>query len=314
MVFRVWVPAVLGLVLIVTAACDGDDNGGPDVTIDMIGDDVRQDDTGEDRVEEEEGMDAVEVEEDMPSDGAEDVLDAADIIEIEVEENEASEMCEGMADAFCDYIKACCTMDERDDIASLIVCDDLRGSAFFLDCYARIGPYVSDGTAEINVAAVPGCLAIFWDMSLTCPDFNSAPMHWPWYMETGCSRVVRGFLSPSEECDATPQCTGDYYCDVSLSPSVCRAKVERGGACSANEACMPGDVCIFEVCLQPSEPGGNCDDGGDCGVGLYCDEEGGSVCRELLSEGEECDGADDLCEGRCLDGDAPGCSHFCDGM
>jgi hypothetical protein len=290
-------------------ACDCKGGGGPDVTLDMRADDSREESEGENGDEEEtEGIDGEEGDLEDPSD---EDLDAQDVEAIEVEDNAGTDFCERLAEAFCDYVTACCDEGEREILAPLVDCDSPLAGSFFLDCYAGLGPHVSDGTAEIYEEAISGCLALFWDMEMRCPDFNAAPSQKPWYKASGCSEVARGTLSPSEACAASVQCDGPYYCDESSDEGACTPQSGDGAPCVGDEACLPGLACVFETCGEPSAESGNCDGDGDCRIGLYCDEEGGSRCLPMLQEDESCVTDDDVCAGRCA---GTSCVGFCDGL
>jgi hypothetical protein len=292
-------------------SCNGGGNGEDADAGDPAAEDAAADDAFPDPVEGDQ-----EIPEDVQADEGQDI---ADVPAEEIEENAASVFCLQMTDAFCDYVTACCNADEQSALAALVVdCAAPEGSAFFHACYDGIGPYVVDGTAEIYDAAVPGCLAIFSDMASSCPDFNAAPMNRTWYMDAGCSEVVRGLLSPSEDCYDSEQCPGSgtssYYCDLGSSPSTCQPRKTQGTACTVNDECMAGDVCVSDACSAHSSADGPCDEDDDCDLGTYCDVDGGAVCREMLDAGTECDTTDDLCAGRCMEGDPPTCAAFCDGI
>jgi hypothetical protein len=318
-----------------SAACDGDGNGEEDADAapDMEQDtDVETEDDSEvppdvpvdeDGVEEEDGADVQEDDAapdapdladgddplDVPVDEIEDTADIEDIPEEEIVENDATALCDDLTTALCTYISGCCTADEQTQVASFVSCSAIRAGTFWNDCYAGYGPYIVDGTATIYDAAVPGCLAVFYDLASSCPSFNAAPFHKPWYMNLGCSEIVRGTYSPSQECESSEQCAGQYYCDFSASPAVCTARGAIGGACGLNDACRRGYVCVGGLCAEPSNDGGDCDEHGDCNLGLYCDS--GGACRIMLASGQSCSESDDFCEGDCV---TSSCQDTCNGL
>ncbi len=88
-------------------------------------------------------------------------------------------------------------------------------------------------------------------------------------------------------------------------PEICQdvfeGNAQQGQECFTEVECQEGLICASAgrcpgLC---EEPNGLPDDAFDCGVagcldGFFCD---GSVCREVLSEGEGCPNDDDACEG-----------------
>jgi len=316
------------------AACDGDGNGDedtdaapdqieedtdgeveedgelpPDVPVDEDGTDA-EDGDGQDVQEDDAAPDAPDSDApaDTPEDEIEDTTDITDVPTDEIVENDATALCDDMAEALCAYIADCCTADDQTRVASFVNCDNARAGTFWNDCYSGYGPYVVDGSATIYDAAVPGCLAVFYDLATSCPAFNAAPFHKPWYMNLGCSEIVRGTYSPSQECDSSEQCAGQYYCDHSASPAVCTARSAIGGSCGLNDACRSGYVCVGGLCAQPSNDGESCDEHGDCNLGLYCDS--GGACRPMLAAGQSCSESNDFCEGFCQSGS---CVATCNG-
>jgi hypothetical protein len=320
----------LALVAVLTAACDKDGKNGHDA--DVQDDHVETADPdaeadGEPPVDEEvedgvegidEGVEDVPV--DPPADDAEadaaedppdiDALDGTD----EVELNAAGPLCEALAEAYCDYLTACCTAEELLGLPEPVDCSDPASSAYFDACYASYAPYVDNATVQIYDAALPGCLAIFSDMASSCPAFNAAPSGKPWYMDSGCSEIVRGLIDPGGHCESSEQCSGSYYCDTSVSPSVCAARVALSGACTANAQCTAGNVCAGGTCRAAVASGGACDEDADCNLGLYCDASAGNRCAAMLGAGSPCDETADACEGLCIAGTPSTCASFCDGL
>jgi hypothetical protein len=313
--------------VVFAAACDGDGNGDEDTDAapDMPGDtDAEVEDDGElppdvpveeDGVDGEDGADvqeddaAPDTPEDVIEDEVEDAADAEDVPEDEIVENEATALCDDLEAALCTYISGCCTADEQTQVASYVSCSHMRAGTFWSDCYGGYGPYILDGSAVIYDAAVPGCLAVFYDLAVSCPAFNTAPFNKPWYMNLGCSEIVRGTYSPSQECDSSEQCAGQYFCDFSASPAACTPRAAIGGSCGLNDACRRGYVCVSGLCAEPSNDGGGCDEHGDCNLGLYCDS--GGACRAMLAAGQSCTESSDYCEGDCVSGS---CEATCDGL
>ena len=266
---------------------EGVDEGGEDVPVDPPADDA-------------------DAPEDAPGDDAADGTDETGL-------NAAGPLCEAMAEAYCDYLTSCCTDDELLGLPDPIDCDDPASSAYFDACYASYAPYVDNATVQIYDAALPGCLAIFSDMASSCPAFNAAPSGKPWYMDSGCSEIVRGQVDPGGHCESSEQCAGSYYCDASVSPSVCAARVALSGACTANAQCTPGNVCAGGTCRAPVAEVAACDEDDDCNLGLYCDASAGNRCAEMLDAGSPCDETADACEGLCIAGTPSTCASYCDG-
>ncbi|MFH1438671.1 MAG: dickkopf-related protein [Pseudomonadota bacterium] len=307
-------------VLLIAPACDGDGNGNGDAdATDVPADDAALDDAagdadGDADVEDEEIEDDMQdVVGDVPAEDADE-----DVPDVQEEEIPAAtlldEFCTDVAEAVCDYITGCCTRTEEEALISFIDCSDPGDSSFFHACYDDLASFVVDGSVQVYEGAIPGCVGMFTGLATDCPNFNASFLHREWYIQAGCSEVLRGALSPSEDCYDSEQCQGSYYCDKSEEPYTCAPKPGAGGACEDNAMCMTNNVCVNGECASPSARGGLCDEDGDCTLGLYCDADAGGLCRSMLPAETECDTESDYCEGMCEDGDPGSCVDYCNGV
>ena len=305
---------LLAALMLCVPACDGDGNGGDDAdAVDMPAEDLAQDEAANEDAEDIlETEDEGEVVGDVPVEDA--GGDASDVQEEEPGDSLFRDFCVDIAEAVCDYITGCCTRIEEEALIGFIDCSDPGDSSYFHECYDDLVSFVVDGSVQVYEGAIPGCVGMFSGLATDCPNFNASFLHKAWYIEAGCSEVLRGALSPSEDCYDSEQCQGSYYCDTSEEPYTCAPKPGTGEACEDNAMCMTNNVCINGECANPSARGGLCDEDGDCHTGLYCDADAGGLCRAMLVADTECDIEDDICEGMCEDGDPSQCADYCNGV
>ena len=307
---------LLAALMLIVPACDGDGNGNGDAdATDMPADDAAGDDADDDADVEDEDVedDMQDVVGDVPVEDA--GPDASDVQEEEIPAATLlDEFCTDVAEAVCDYITGCCTRTEEEALISFIDCSDPGDSSYFHACYDDLASFVVDGSVQVYEGAIPGCVGMFAGLATDCPNFNASFLHKEWYIQAGCSEVLRGALSPSEDCYDSEQCQGSYYCDTEASPSTCQPKPGVGDDCTDNAMCMTNNVCINGACANPSARGGLCDEHGDCHTGLYCDEGAGGLCRAMFVAEAECDTDSDYCEGMCEAGDPGQCIDYCNGV
>jgi len=301
---------IVGILFVGVISCGGGGGGG--------GGGNGDGDVEIDKVEEGEGIDVDGIEEDGEEvtldviDGID--VDGVDLVDADLEEEEitdpARDLCLQLTEAYCGYINRCCTTTEKIILESVIDCGNPESSAYFIECYNSIATFIQNGTAVIYESAIPGCLAMFEDIATSCPDFNSSPFNKKWYVDSGCSEVVRGTLSPNEDCYSHEQCAGNFYCDLESSPSKCTQRKGRGENCTQNYECNTGDVCVLGTCSTPSNEGADCDESDDCNLGFYCNSET-QKCESFLETGSNCSSDNDFCSGKCVD---EVCLHFCNGI
>jgi hypothetical protein len=122
---------------------------------------------------------------------------------------------------------------------------------------------------QVRRDCAPGSFCV---MNTTLGYFTCAPISYP---GLGASCSAGGM-----------PCQAGLYCDLSASPSVCKA-LKTTGPCTSTDECAPGLRCDGGSCTAIPGPGDPCAQKLDaCGPGLYCGATG--ACVDDVAVGQAC--------------------------
>ena len=97
-------------------------------------------------------------------------------------------------------------------------------------------------------------------------------------LDTNCSDLIHGTQQEGDVCEIGWECADGLFCDYQSADNSfrCQAGANAGEACfdiafqDKTRHCADGLACISDVCVQPAEAGGACDDDKGCQDGYYC--------------------------------------------
>ena len=143
-------------------------------------------------------------------------------------------------------------------------------------CLEMFGPFLADGSVELDDAALADCLTHIAALDCTTADFD-AP--------NDCDAVVVGTIAAGDDCDDSMQCAGDSYCywGGGGDCGVCTARVADAQACTDDDQCTNGLCAGLHdppgACQSFGLAGDDCTGDNECAGHLVCDVFGTGKCE-----------------------------------